>query len=76
MDRLRASAVWVASRAALALHAAFQRPRTNGFGILMYHRLARQSLARRFGRGSTPHSDVAAAPIPPPTLTFEEAGQR
>lgn len=39
-DRLRACAVWGASRVALALHAAFRRSRTGGFGILMYHRVA------------------------------------
>lgn len=42
-DRLRACAVWGASRAALALHAAFRRSRTGGFGILMYHRVARRA---------------------------------
>jgi peptidoglycan/xylan/chitin deacetylase (PgdA/CDA1 family) len=42
-DRLRNCAVWGASRAALALHTAFRRARTRGFGILMYHRVAQCS---------------------------------
>ncbi len=41
-DRLRACAVWGASRAALVLHTISRRPRTSGFGILMYHRVARR----------------------------------
>lgn len=41
-DRLRACAVWGASRAARALHAGFRRSREGGFGILMYHRVSRR----------------------------------
>jgi peptidoglycan/xylan/chitin deacetylase (PgdA/CDA1 family) len=42
-NRLRDCAIWGASRAALALHSIFRRNRIAGFGILMYHRVARRT---------------------------------